>query len=403
MKLGFGNSNFGVLANKSVKGLDGFYRYNRFIVLSEVTSDTIPNILDIIFEVSSGGAIDSILGNNQKTKVTVINNSEVYGSYIYGISDTRTRSVYIHHGIADCNINCVRGDTLIKFTDVDYNVIADKPSVVSKGGVDALGEVQLSYDSAYTGGVITRDVKRYDTIMVPSPEFYDETDMVLLSGREEDYSNTLESNRERIYVDDSWVLSDRLYKLTLNDLIDEHTKVMKLNIKIDNLSSRKGFSPYHNSSGTNPFVETSEFTELTEFNNLIHDTVCNCKYAMEKNGFSNAEIIFNGMNGYNITNLKSYLNLNKIERHLNFEMLCGEIDKLNEFLFDDYNKDLSNQLSIMVRVDYSNVKVIIVDFYPELSPINTINKTDTDVKELGDALKQCVPEGDMFPMVSPYI
>ena len=400
MKLGFGNSNFGALANKSVKGLDGFYRYNRFIVLSEVTSDTIPNILDIIFEATSGGAIDSIFGS-QKTKVTVINNSEVYGSYIHGIKDTRTRSVYIHHGIADCNVNEVRGDTIIKFTDVDYNVIADKPSIAEQNDINSLGEVQLSYDTAYTSGEIVRDVKHYDTIMVPSPEFYDETDMVLLAGREEDYNDTLLSNRERIYIDDQLTFGDKLYRLTLNDLIDEHTKVMKLNIKIDNLSTRKGFVPLEFTSCAGAFEPTCN---LSDFNNLIHDMVCNCKYAMEKNGFSNAEIIFNGSNGYNITNLKSYLNLNKVERRLNFEMLCGEIDRINEVIFGEEDPDLSNQLSILVRVDYSNVKVIIVDFYPQFSNPGMVNKTDSDVKELGNTLKQCaVPEGNMFPMMSPYV
>ena len=53
MKLAFGERklNFGA----SVKDLDGFKSYNRFIVLSSVTSNTIPNILEMLFGIGPFG------------------------------------------------------------------------------------------------------------------------------------------------------------------------------------------------------------------------------------------------------------------------------------------------------------------------------------------------------------
>lgn len=375
MKLNFGNSI--ILSNGSVKNIEGFYRYNRFIVLSEITSDTIPNILDLLFNFTSGD-IDMIPSDSKKTKITVINNSEVYGSY-HGLKDTRTRSVYIHHGVADCNVDRINGDTPIKFTDMDYNVIADKPSDKEHGpSWKAIGEVNLSYDQDTFGNVLYRDTDTYKQILTPSPEFYDEKDMVLLSGREEDYSSTLLDNKENIYFENKDKYEKNLYTLTLNQLIDDHTKVMKLNMKIDNLSSRKAM------------IQSADTIE--EFNAMINDVCCQIKYSLEKSGFSSAEIILNGSNGYNITNLRSYLDLNQIEKRVNYSCLCGNIDDINNSLFEGSQ---SQDFSYLIRVNYSDIKVVIVDFVPEYN--DGINKTDLDTNELGQSLRSNNAESVGFP------
>ena len=52
MKFGFGTGSYN---GHSVKDLPGFYKANRFIVLTSVTSNTIPNILDMVFNLLPGG------------------------------------------------------------------------------------------------------------------------------------------------------------------------------------------------------------------------------------------------------------------------------------------------------------------------------------------------------------
>lgn len=369
MKLSLNMQDIEINPKKSVKDVPGFYKYNRFIVLSEVTSDTIPNILDLIFDLTSGR--DNTFTSN-KTKVTVINNSEVYGSIIYGYKNTRTRSVYIHHGEADCNVDCIRGDTIIRFTDVDFNVLADKPWEIEARGekLEELPQVQMSYDNGITGGIILRDQDKYRKIMVPSPEFYDETDMVYIGNKEEDYNEVILENKENKYYSDQENYQNNLYTLTLNDLIDEHTKVMKLNIKIDNLTSRK-------------YVQT-EF-DIQRFNEQIHEVICETKYALERNGFSSAKIILNGNHGFNVTDLKTYLNLGKLEKIINYQILCGDVERINDSYYD---KGCENDYSILIHVNHCNVNVVIVDF---VNPVNaipgSINRTDSDTKELGISLK----------------
>ena len=129
----------------SVKDVDGFKSYNRFIVLSSVTSTTIPNILEMLFSLTPFGT-SSFAPNTKKTRVLVINTSEVYGS-IHGIVDTRNRNVFIHHGMADCDIEQIDGDTPIIFTDIAWNVIVDKPYEIMSGpSYKGLTTVKLSYD-----------------------------------------------------------------------------------------------------------------------------------------------------------------------------------------------------------------------------------------------------------------
>jgi hypothetical protein len=70
--------------------------------------------------------------------------------------------------------------------------------------------------------------------------------------------------------------------------MDDHTKIYKLNIQIDNVSS-KFISQYENQ----------------QLNNMITEICSQIKYGLEHAGFSYAEIILNGKHGYNITFEKS--------------------------------------------------------------------------------------------------
>ena len=363
MKLAFGERklNFGA----SVKDLDGFKSYNRFIVLSSVTSNTIPNILEMLFGIGPFGT--NCFGPNvKKTRVLVINTSEVYGS-IHGIRDTRNRNVFVHHGMADCDINEIDGDTPITFTDIDWNVIVDKPDEIMSGpSYRGLTEVQLSYDMTSRGYEITRDSYRDRNILIPMPEYYDEKDMIMLGGVDESYGAKLFDVQELQYDTSSDKYLNSLHKSSLNQLIDDHTKVYKLNIQIDNVSSK--------------FMTQEQNNNL---DNTITEVCSQLKYELEHSGYSCAEIILNGKRGYNVTfeKLRSYLDLSPIEIRSNFLMLCGGIDRINE----SYMRD-QNDYSLLITIDHANVKVCIVDLIPDLNSFN-INKTDSDVKGLSERLK----------------
>lgn len=349
----------------SVKDLDGFTSYNRFIVLSSVSSNTIPNILDLLFNLSPFGT-NHFDASVKKTRVLVINTSEVYGS-IHGINDTRNRSVYIHHGIADCDIDQIDGDTPITFTDIDWNVIVDKPDeIISGPSYKGLTDVQLSYDMTSRGYEITRETSRNSNILIPSPEYYDEKDMVLLGGIDESYGEHLFDMMESQYDMNTNDYINALHKSTLNQLMDDHTKVYKLNIQIENLSSK-----------------ISSGNENDNLNEMITEICSELKYGLERSGYSNAEIILNGKQGYNITfeKLRSYLKLSPIEIRTNFMLLCGEVDRINEQYMCD-----QNYYSLLIHIDHTNVKVCIVDLVPNIKPFD-VDKTDTDVKNLSERLK----------------
>jgi hypothetical protein len=363
MKLNFGSSltHFG----KTTSDIPGFAKTNRFIILSEITSSTIPNILDMFFGLFPGGT-DYLLDNTKKTRVMVINNSEVYGTY-YGLSDTRTRNVFIHHGFANCKLNEIQGDTPILFTDVDWNVISDIPDAImcgKKNGrkYDEVGEVNVSYDINMFGNTLFRQGKESKEIMIPSPEYYDEKDMVLIGDKEENYLNFITDNKENMYYmpEDKYI--NTLYSLKLNDLIDPNTRVCKLNINVENLSKH--------------VERDSQFLD-----NFISELCANAKYALEKYGFSSGEIIYDGRNGYNVSRLKTYMNLSKIEQHINYMCVCGEIDRLNEALMDDLNA-----ISIIMTISYANVNVRIIDKTAIIG--NDVNTTsDSNVLELSNMLK----------------
>ena len=302
----------------------------------------------------------------KKTRVLVINTSEVYGS-IHGIHDTRNRSVYIHHGIADCDIDQIDGDTPITFTDIDWNVIVDKPDeIISGPSYKGLTDVQLSYDMTSRGYEITRETSRNSNILIPSPEYYDEKDMVLLGGIDESYGEHLFDMMESQYDMNTNDYINALHKSTLNQLMDDHTKVYKLNIQIENLSSK-----------------ISSGSENNNLNEMITEICSELKYGLERSGYSNAEIILNGKQGYNITfeKLRSYLKLSPIEIRTNFMLLCGEVDRINEQYMCD-----QNYYSLLIHIDHTNVKVCIVDLVPNIKPFD-VDKTDTDVKNLSERLK----------------
>jgi hypothetical protein len=350
----------------SVKDVDGFTSYNRFIVLSSVTSNTIPNILDLLFNLSPFGT-NHFDPSVKKTRVLVINTSEVYGS-IHGIRDTRNRNVFVHHGIADCDIDQIDGDTPITFTDIDWNVIVDKPDEIMSGpSYKGLTQVQLSYDVTSRGYEINRESTKNRNILIPSPEYYDEKDMIMLGGIDESYGEDLFNMMENQYDMNTNDYIKALHKSTLNQLMDDHTKVYKLNIQIENLSSKI----------------TNSSRETEHLNEVIAEICSQLKYGLEHSGYSNAEIILNGKNGYNVTfeKLRSYLKLSPIEIRTNFMLLCGEVDRVNEQYMCD-----QDYYSLLINIDHTNVKVCIVDLVPNMN-LFAVDKTDSDVKNLSDRLK----------------
>jgi hypothetical protein len=349
---------------KTVNDIKGFASAHRFIILSEITSNTIPNIIDIFFGLGVGGT--NFVNNDEPyTRVMVVNQSEVYGTY-YDLRDARTRNVFIHYGMAKTNINRMQGDTPIIFTDVDWGIIEDCPEakeIGKKNGrkYDDFSEVDVSYDSNEEKEVFRKDSGK--TILIPSPLYYDEKDMVLLGNIEESYYDNVMYSKEALYTMPEEKYLGSLFKTTLNELMDNHTVVYKLNITVDNLSSR---------------VTTSDH----EFSDLIQDVSANVKYHLEKYGFSSCEVIFAGSKGFNLSNLKSYMNLSNVEKQMNYMCLIQELQMINE---DQLREDLdAYDCSISLIFNYSNVSVKIVDRYPER---RGIFKTDSNVLDLSNKLK----------------
>lgn len=367
MKFSFGtSSSFG----KSVKDVPGFYSANRFIILSSITSDTIPNILDLIFDLLPGGT-NFIESSAKKTRVIVINRSEVYGTYKNVNSDSRTRSVFIHHGIADCDINSIQGDTPITFHDVDYNIISDQPDARMRGrrngsAYSGLKETEVSYDTMDTG--VYRDGTDYQQILIPSPIYYDEKDMVLIGNQEENYAENVLMSKENKYTMPTDKYLSSLFHSTLNELMDANTKVYKLNIKIDNLSSA-----FRNSGSQE------------SFNEMISEIVAQAKWSLEKAGFCGAEIILDGDRGFNINKLRTYMNMENNEKAFNYYMLCNNLDEMNNVTYEEVLRN--NDISIIMTLSYSNVNVSIIDKNMLINRDNIITKTDSDVHGLSETLK----------------
>lgn len=344
---------------KTSRGIEGLTNCKRTIILSEIKSDNIFNILDLFFNVGAGGT-NEISPSSKKTRVMVINNSEVYGSY-HGFTDTRNRGVYIHYGMCDCAIDEVTGETPIIFTDVDYNLITDKPSELIHGkSWQEIGDVKVSYDRMSTAGTLVRTLGgKTREIYIPTPEFYDEKDMVLITGEEESYANKLSDINDQQYFMSYENYYNSLFRISFNNLIDTNTTICKLNITVNNLSTR-----------------------LSTDNN-INDTISNIvsliKYSLEKSGFSSAEIILSGNpdKGYNITNLRSYLNLSPIEKRSNFMLLCNELNDIN---INQYGCEFTD-IALMLNINYSNIKVNIID---DVDIFNGCKTTDTNIKEISD-------------------
>lgn len=366
MKFGFGT---GSSLGHSIKDIPGFYKANRFIVLTSVTSNTIPNILDMVFNLLPGGT-SFIEGTAKKTKVLVINRSEVYGTYRNASADTRTRSVFIHHGIADCDVDHIQGDTPITFHDVDYNILCDAPDAKMIGKRNGqsyrpITETTVSYDTVNDG--VQRDTNHYEQILIPSPEFYDERDMVLLGDREENYMDTIMNSKENKFTMDSDSYLKSLYTLTLNDLSNTNPKPMiyKLNIHIENL--------------TNTIYGSFHVEE--DINELVTELAAEVKFHLEKSGFSGAEIIFDGDKGYNVSKLKTYMDMDDFEKRINWLMLNQALNDLNMRYFED------NQLpySLILTLNYANVKATLVN--KTVSTADEDSTSDSDVNSIAGQLK----------------
>lgn len=372
LNFGSGRNTFGM----TTLDVPGMYRLNRFIIISEISSKTIPNILDIFFGLLPGVS-EMVEGYSKKTRVIVINSSEVYGTY-YGLRNSRTRNVYIHHGMADCSANEIQGDTPIFFSDVDWNVIVDKPDEARNDTkISSVGEVNLSYDSEVSGDNLFRPNSGSKKILIPTPLFYDEKDMVIVGNCEEDYMTQILDTKESIWASPENTVKDKMYTATLNDLIDSNTKIFKLNINVENLSS----------FGNNPTSHDRRYENVDTF---IEELCAQAKFSLEKWGFSSGEIIFSGKNGYNVSNLKSYMNLSDIEKHMNYLSLCYDLDSLNEESV--YRDDID--ISVIMTLNYSNIHVKIIDRW------QTGDRLTTDSNVLG--LSQLLKESTAMSASMPY-
>ena len=372
LNFGSGRNTFGM----TTSDVPGMYRLNRFIIISEISSKTIPNILDIFFGLLPG-VTEMVEGYSNKTRVIVINSSEVYGTY-YGLRNSRTRNVYIHHGMADCSANEIQGDTPIFFSDVDWNVIVDKPDEArSTTKISSVGEVNLSYDSEVSGDNLFRPNTGSKKIMIPTPLYYDEKDMVIVGNCEEDYMTHILDTKESIWASPENTVKDKMYTATLNDLIDSNTKIFKLNINVENLSS----------FGKN---STTYDHRYESFDTFIEELCAQAKFSLEKWGFSSGEIIFSGKNGYNVSNLKSYMNLSDIEKCMNYLSLCYDLDNLNE---ESVYRD-DTDISVIMTLNYSNIHVKIIDRW------QTNDRLTTDSNVLG--LSQLLKESTAMSASMPY-
>lgn len=372
LNFGSGRNTFGM----TTSDVPGMYRLHRFIILSEISSKTIPNILDVFFGLLPG-VTEMVEGCSKKTRVMVINSSEVYGTY-YGLRNSRTRNVYIHHGMADCAANEIQGDTPIFFSDVDWNVIVDKPDeAASSTKISSVGEVNLSYDSEVSGDNLFRPNSGSKKIMIPTPLFYDEKDMVMVGNCEEDYMSQILDAKESIWASPENTIKEKMYTTTLNELIDANTKIFKLNISVENLSS----------FGENYITRVNRFDD---FNTFVEEMCAQAKFCLEKWGFSSGELIFSGKNGYNVTNLKSYMNLSDIEKRMNYMSLCYELDRLNEeSLYTD-----KIDISVIMTLNYSNVHVKIIDRCEMHDGLTT---TDSNVLGLSQLLKESTAQSACMP------
>ena len=372
LNFGSGRSTFGM----TTSDVPGMYRLHRFIVLSEISSKTIPNILDIFFGLLPG-VTEMVEGYSKKTRVIVINSSEVYGTY-YGLRNSRTRNVYIHHGMADCSAREIQGDTPIFFSDVDWNVIVDKPDEARDSTkISSVGEVNLSYDSEVSGDNLFRPNSGSKKIMIPTPLFYDEKDMVMVGNCEEDYMAQILDTKESIWASPENTIKDKMYSTTLNELIDANTKIFRLNINLENLSL---IGAKFNSNDP----------RCDGFDTFIEELSAQAKFCLEKWGFSSGEIIFSGKDGYNVTNLKSYMNLSDIEKRMNYMSLCYDLDSLNEESL--YSDDMN--ISVIMTLDYSNIHVKIIDRVEMLDGLTT---SDSNVLGLSQLLKESTAMSASMP------
>lgn len=352
----------GEIARSNVKDLQGFAKFNRYIVLSEISSDSIPDIIDMIFNILPCG-LGSVLNNTtKKTSVTVINTSEVYGD-IHGTLNTRTRNAMIHYGFADTSMDHINGETVITFTDMDWNIIVDKPhDNVPKEAMGLLNEVRVSYDIGSSGGIVQRDNMLSNRIILPDPLHYDEKDQVLLSGSDENYFDSLSENSEdyKFVNPDNYVKN--LFRCQMEDLVDSKTVIAKLNIKIENLTTT-----------------VKSFEEVDEFNQMITEIVAEGKYNLEICGFSGCELILGGDRGFTLSKMSTHLSLSKEELNVIKHLLLGRMEDLNELLINE-------PFEMIATYSYSNVNVKLFDKVKIIG--ENSSDTSNNTRQLGEVLGQ---------------
>ena len=179
--------------------------------------------------------------------------------------------------------------------------------------------------------------------------------------------DTIMDSKENKFTMDSDSYLKSLYTLTLNDLSNTNPKPMiyKLNIHIENL--------------TNTIYGSFHVEE--DINELVTELAAEVKFHLEKSGFSGAEIIFDGDKGYNVSKLKTYMDMDDFEKRINWLMLNQALNDLNMRYFED------NQLpySLILTLNYANVKATLVD--KTVSTADEDSTSDSDVNSIAGQLK----------------
>lgn len=353
MKISLGSN--ALSSFNTIKDIKGFNFCKRYIILSEIHSNTIPDIMDMVFNILPGCSF--INNETEKTKVMVINVSNVTGD-VHGNKLNRTRNVYMHHGFINEKISKIDRDSVVYFTDLDWNIISDKDTGVNKS-VNDLTKIMTSYDYTFTNSILVRDTQTYVDILTPPPIYYEEKDMILLShGNEMNYIDEISNNKESVYYGEQ---TPNYYECTMYDLIDQNTSVLKLNVDIE----------YTN-------VKIKDYS----LDELIGDIVTELKYLAESNGYSRMNVIMAGENGFNIDELRTYLFLDELEQKISYHIILEELSNLNTVISNDIYG-----ISLFISIDYCNIKVRVIKTDEILNTINNDLKTDKCVNLVSDRIK----------------
>lgn len=305
----------------------------RFIIISDIKSNSIPDLYNLIFNIMSGNGF----GNDgyEKSKISVINVSESRGS-IHNKRD-RLRSVIVHTGTCDCSPEEINLDSVISFEQVDYNAFST--GIGNGGRSDLIDGVLVSYDKRQP---LIRASSSNADIIIPTPNYYEEYDQIKLSGDETNHVEVCDGLSYYSSIRNAEMWDNNIFRIKIRDLIDNYTKIRKIIFNIEKI----GFGI----NGGEPIVTNAVNTGESD---LIHNYACELKYILETSCFSSATI-FLSIRGFKIMNIKSYMSLSTEEASLNFTNLNFQVDMLNSRFKEEF---FGIEMITNIRHDKVSVKI----------------------------------------------